>query len=133
MFRLAGLLLNLTITILFLAYLVRFPNHFIDVTWPAHAKTHLVSQIAVGSGLCLVMLLLIRYFYQSSPLWLWWSLLGFGAFTFGSYWVAKLIFEIDAPWRNGNSLFLFLTLTYFTGLALCSQRFFSMNDRVGND
>jgi hypothetical protein len=116
--QLAGFLLISTLMAHLFTVLVRFPQHFLDSTWAEHAKAHLASQISLSSGLCLTMLILIWRFYNSGPRWLWWSLLAYGFFTFAGYWGGKFAFEIEGPWRNGNSLFLVLTLTYVTGLVL---------------
>lgn len=123
--QLAGFLLTSTLMVHLFAVLVRFPHHFIDMAWAEHAKAHLASQISLASGLCLTMLILIWRFYRSGPRWLWWSLFAYGFFTFAGYWGGKVAFEIEGTWRNGNSLFLVLTLTYATGLVLSWRHCFT--------
>lgn len=131
--RLAGVLLISTLVALLFVILARFPNHLSDVVWTDHAKAHLVSQISVTSGLCLAMMMLVWQFYNSAPRWLWFSLLAFGVFTFVGYWGGKIAFDMETSWRNGNSLFLALTLTYIIGLVLSWRYFFTRSAGGEND
>lgn len=135
MHQVARFILIITIAITFIVELTRFPNHFSDTAWPEHAKSHLMSQISILVGFSGTVLVLIWKNFNSSARWLWWILWGYGLFTFGGYWLGKLLFEESTPWRSGNFLFPALTLTYIAGLIISRRSFFTglTNRLQGNE
>jgi hypothetical protein len=119
-----------TLLALLFVYVARFPNHFPDTEWPAHAKSHLFSQISVGAGFTILALIVsIRSFRDRQP-WVWWVLLGFGIFNFGGYWIGKIVWDVEASWRSGNTVFLVLSICYLLGLSL-SWQFFKGGNKIG--
>jgi len=126
----AQYLIILTLAALVFVYLTRFPNHFSDASWPAHAKAHLFSQISIGAGFSIVALIISVRFFSSPHKWVWWALLGFWVFSFGGYWVGKILMEPDTQWRSGNMVFAVLSVSYLLGLVL-SSRYFLNGDKSG--
>ena len=98
--------------------LLRFPAHLADTQWPAHAKAHLVSQIAVVVGLGLTGLAILFGPFRRGRAWAWWCLLVSGLALFGGYWLALAVAEPGLAWRSTHSLFAVLSALYTGGLAL---------------
>jgi hypothetical protein len=120
-------LIVLTLIALLFVYIARFPNHFADASWPAHAKVHLFSQVSLGAGFSIAALIISVWFFRSRYRWVWWALFGFGIFTFGGYWVGKILMDSAAQWRSGNTVFAVLSVSFLLGLAL-SWRYFLNGD-----
>jgi hypothetical protein len=123
--KVAQYLIVLTLVALLFVYVARFPNHFSDASWPAHAKAHLFSQLSIGAGFSIVALIISVRFFRSQHKWVWWALLGFGVFSFGGYWVGKILMEPETQWRSGNMVFSVLSVSYLLGLILSWRCFFS--------
>jgi uncharacterized integral membrane protein len=123
--KLAQYLIILTLAALLFVFIARFPNHFSDASWPAHAKAHLFSQLSIGAGFSIFALIISVRFFRPQYQWAWWALLGFGIFSFGGYWAGKILIEPDAQWRNGNTVFVVLSVSYLLGLSLSWRHFFN--------
>ena len=116
--RLAVFLMALSQAVLIGVVLARYPAHLSDPLWPAHAKAHLVSQIAAVTGLACVSFLLLRMPFRVGSKWAWYGLLLSGLFAYGGYWIAAGVAEPAVPWRSAYSTFTALSAAYFLGLAL---------------
>ena len=128
--KVAQYLVVLTLGALLFVYIARFPNHFSDANWPAHAKAHLFSQLSIGAGFTIGALIISVRYFHSRHKWVWWALLGFGVFSFIGYWAGKMFMEPETPWRSGNMVFAVLSVSYLLGLVL-SWRYFLMGSTVG--
>ena len=104
--------------------LSRFPAHLADTLWPAHAKAHLVSQIASLTGLVAVGLALLSSPFRTRQKWAWYGLLACGLFAFGGYWLGGMVAEPGVPWRTAHTIFGLLSACYFLGLAFAWRHFF---------
>lgn len=116
--RVAVFLIAAALLALIAVALARFPAHLSDTLWPAHAKAHLVSQIAALAGLSVIGLLLLFGPFRARQRWAWYGLLACGMFAFGGYWIAAAVAEPPYPWRSGHTTFALLSTAYFLGLAL---------------
>lgn len=103
----------------------RYPARLSDPLWPAHAKAHLVSQIAALTGLACVSLLLLFVPFRAGSNWAWYGLLLSGLFAYGGYWIAASVAEPAAPWRSAYGTFAALSTASFFGLALGWRHCFS--------
>jgi len=120
----------LTLVVLLFVYVTRFPNHFSDASWPAHAKAHLFSQLSIGVGFSIIALIISVRFFSPRHKWVWWALLGFWVFSFGGYWAGKILMEPDTQWRSGNMVFAVLSVSYLLGLVLSSRYFLNGDNQV---
>ena len=123
--RFAVFLMALSSVVLIAVVLARYPAHLSDPSWPAHAKAHLVSQIAALTGLACVSLLLLFIPFRAGGKWCGYGLLLSGLFTYGGYWIAVGVAEPAIPWRSAYSAFAGLSAVYFMGLALGWRHCFS--------
>lgn len=107
--------------VLALVYATRFPNHFSEVSWPSHAKTHLFAQITTGIAFSFMGVLLSAKMLESNSRPIWFILLVLWLFQFAGYWIGKFWFEADTAWRSGNTIFAILTALYLVGLLMTSR------------
>ena len=131
MVKAAQYLIIATLIALLFVYVARFPNHFSDPDWSAHDKAHLFSQISVGAGFTTLALIISLRWFRTCRTGVWWLLLGFGALTFGGYWLGKMFFEAEGPWRSGNTVFLVLSMSYLLGIVL-GWPYFVRGDKAEN-
>lgn len=80
------------------------PQHF-ALKWPTHAQHHLVSDMSVSIGICVIALILVFGPLRDHQSWSLWALLIAGLANFGSYWLGNLttgLGEVDAGVRNAT-------------------------------
>ena len=115
--RLSEVLLQLALLLVCGISLLRFPGHLLDPSWPAHAKSHLTSQILLIAGSSLALFIMLWRKHKATQDWMKGALVLYAICMFGGYWAGKVLFELT-HWRTGNTIFLFLTAVYVAGLIL---------------
>ena len=94
----------LTITALgqLLGYWFALPRHIADLTWPTHARFHLIQTVFWITGLYIAILVLIWQPLQRQERWSFWTLLALVLLAQGSYFFAVAALPKGRPPSRGN-------------------------------
>src|SRR5258708_33672677 len=105
----------LTITALgqLLGYWFALPRHIADLTWPTHARFHLIQTVFWITGLYIAILVLIWQPLQRQEEWSFWTLLALVLFAQGSYFFAVAALPKARPPARGNLDEWTLSLVFF--------------------
>lgn len=117
--------------LLALVFATRFPNHFLDESWPSHAKAHLFAQIGTGLAFSFIGVLLSAKMLGTNRRSTWFVLLALWLFQFAGYWIGKIWFEADVAWHSGNTVFAVLTALYLVGLLMTCRHCLAAEQEVG--